>query len=174
MSLEIERVVPRFVARTHPTARLLQHARCVPALSDVDAMQAQVEVHAAMAGAGLQVATRGSDWMFVAAGAPCMAETVTESIRMLGGDVLLLPAGTAALLLGDEWLALRFRRVRLPRLQHLPGSWLARHAIRLADMLRSPDASFALVQRGRMVTRLLRELEHVRREAVSGEKALAR
>lgn len=173
MSIEIERVVPRFVLRPQPTTHLLAWAGCVASITDLDAMLAQVDVHAGTADAGLQVATRESGWIVVAAGGTCMVETVTDSMRLAQGDALLLPPGTAALLLGEEWLALRLSSARLLRVQHFSGSWLARHAMRLADMLRAPDSPFAIAQRGRMATRLLRELEHVRRDTLAVDEASA-
>lgn len=174
MNVAIDRVVPRYVPRVPPSTRLFEHDGGLSAVVDIEAMVAQVEVHAGSRSAALQIATGNSGWIVVALGAGCVVETITASVRIAVDEGFLLPPGTPTLLLGEAWLAVRVLPARLPPVTHQASPWLARHAVRLADVLRAEDSPFAVAQRGRMATRLLRELEHVRRDVVSAGEAMAR
>ena len=166
MNARLDHVVPRPLLRRPATARLRRHAGC-SAVTDLDACEADLEVHEGGRGSALQIATQGSSWLLIAARPPCVVETVATAILLSAGDVFVLPPGTAALLHGGrtgEWLALRLPATRPLRLSYGENLILTRQAIDLAEALRAPDNAFTVAQRGRLATRVLREADHARRQ----------
>lgn len=180
MSARPDRLAMRPVPRRPAAARLRRHARC-SVVTDLDAFDADIEVHEGERGAALQIAGHESGWILLAARPLCVVETVDTALLLSAGDVFMLPPGIAALLHGGqmgEWLALRLPAARAPRLSYTENLILARHAIDLAEALRAADTAFSVAQRGRLATRLLREIEHARRQpqrvaAQSAEQLLA-
>lgn len=180
MNARIDRVVLRSAPRRPATAVLRRHGRC-SAVTDLDAMGADVEVHEGERGAALQIAGNESGWILLAARPLCVVETVDTALLLSAGDVFMLPPGIAALLHGGlmgEWLAVRLPAARALRLSYTENLILARQAIDLAEALRAADTAFTVAQRGRLATRLLREVEHARRQpqrvaAQSAEQLLA-
>lgn len=166
MSARPDHALPRPVLRRPATAVLRRHGGC-SAITDLDPFDTDVEVHEGERGAALQIADHSSGWLLLAARPPCVVETVATALLLSAGDVFALPAGTAALLHGGdkgEWLAVRLPASRPLRLSYTENLILARQAIDLAEALRAPDTAFTVAQRGRLATRLLREVEHARRQ----------